>query len=134
MTQDTCPRCQSSDLKVVRLNSGPHYAKLTCPDGHFIRWVAKPSEASADVPPSLLALIAPRTKPVVLQGTEKQVAAGKSIRAKMIAFANRSGADETYVRLLACITDASWFLANVDRQPPHLKCWPRPDQLAQGAE
>jgi hypothetical protein len=134
MPRTACLVCGSTDLTEVKMTRGPHYARMTCPAGHFVDWVARPPMDDAQIPEEIRGLIVQRKQSASLQGSPSQVALARGIRMNMISFANQAGASVEYVRLLTCINDATWFLANKGKFPPTLKCWPRVDQMAQVEE
>lgn len=123
-----CPICGSDNLIIILMTSGPHHAKRVCQNRHFIEWVAAPRVGTAEIPEDLVSFTVKRTALADLKGTPKQVAMARSLRSNMISFANKVGRED-YTRLLACIEDASWFLANRGLFPPEVK-WPKPEQLA----
>lgn len=123
-----CGICKNTELTEVKFTTGSHYAKMVCSAGHFVGWVPWPPVDTSEIPEAVLALIASRRKPAPLRGSQRQVAFAESVRTKMVSFAGRNN-QALFSQLAYCVNDASWFIANQDRFPPNLKCWPRVDQM-----
>jgi hypothetical protein len=127
---DVCRYCSSPDLEVhLEPPGSTHHARLVCLScDRFLRWLAKPAPAADGPPPALLARVHARPRPCLLFGSEKQTRYARSIRERLLYLYGRRGRDDI-VRLLRCIADASWFVANSpDRRtgPPR---WPKVGQM-----
>jgi hypothetical protein len=127
---DRCRHCGSTDLETTREPEGStHHARLACRScDRFLKWLPRPAPAADGPPPAVMARVHDRARPCLLFGTEKQTRYARAIRETMLFTYARDGRDDV-VRLLRCITDASWYIANDParrRGPPR---WPSPDRL-----
>jgi hypothetical protein len=119
-----CPKCGTDE--VVRTLMGPespHYAKLECIDGHFIKWLRTPpvEVGGLNLPPGI-----PEGQPLpALSGSPAQVEYAKSVRpAKLAAIKAEPMATERLLAAMRGITSASWWIANKERPLAEIR-WPK---------
>jgi hypothetical protein len=125
-----CPRCHSTETRTEVLPVGSvHYAKLLCAGcGRYLRFLPRQESKGGQPSAGTIARVHDRVRPAVLRGTDKQCLAARSIRENMLYRAQRRN-DLDCARLLRCVADATWFLANRSAQSPEEFRWPAPNQM-----
>lgn len=124
-----CPRCGSPTREVLTPDL-PHHGKLVCTGAaeHFVKWLARPQ--GGDEPPVVDRR--PFEPPAILVlGTPDQRVSAESIRATMLRRCRVARLYRT-AAVIGAVIDATWFLANRDRELDELR-WPAPRQLEQPA-
>ena len=117
-----CRNCGSTDQEETRLESGPHYARISCKGcGKFVKFRPWPQPGTTGEPPSNLVQAARSLNSLAkLRGSAAQIRWAESIRENMLAEAWNL---PDHLAVLKAIADASWFIANRSREIKQLR-WP----------
>lgn len=123
-----CQRCGSKETRIELCTTGPHYGKVLCSDcGRFIKFAPRPS--GGDAPADVMERVVPRTSPVRLRGSERQVQFAESCRDQLLYRTKHGGRPDLHA-VAMCVADSSWFIANKEKPLAEIR-WPSVEQMAE---
>lgn len=117
-----CPRCQHVRVVERLCTGGPHHSVRACEKCGLVRGYGRhPSTPEPPVPDELLERASLRTGGFAeLEGSEKQIAWARSIRARMHSTALARD-DHNRAAILASVRDATFFIANASKSYEEMK-------------